>query len=72
MLHLTFEGWNLQRFVRIKYICLCLLNCAVPFHSNNVVEMAQAVGPDSRLCIGLAVENHCGLANCPAPLPPPS
>ena len=23
MLHLTFEGWNLRRFVRIPNICLC-------------------------------------------------
>ena len=23
MLHLTFEGWNIQRFIRIQYICLC-------------------------------------------------
>ena len=62
MLHLTLDCSNPVHLFMHYY--------AVTFHSNNVVEMG-VVGPDSRLCIGLAVENHCGLANCPTPLPPP-
>ena len=27
MLHLTFEGWNLRRFVQIQWICLCTIVC---------------------------------------------
>ena len=64
MLHLTFKGWNLQRFVRIQYICLCTRKnntwlSRFKFHNaykqdgNNIVKDVYMEGKELYVkCIG--------------------
>ena len=38
MLQKTFEGWNLRRFVRIQYICLCTIRNVIKRDRKNGVQ----------------------------------
>ena len=66
----TFNIWLFESSTSV-YALAIVQSHFILIIKAKMVEMAQAVGPDSRLCIGLAVENHRGLANWPTPLPPP-